>query len=171
MEYAYLGATGLRVSALTLGTMNFGQVTNDVTQATEEASHAILDAYVAAGGNVIDTADVYQNGESERIIGRWLAKPEVAAIRHKLVVATKARGAMSTSPNDQGLSRSHLIHALDQSLARLQTSYVDLFQMHVWDAGTPLEETLRTLDSFVKSGVSGGGDGGEGAVREMTREG
>jgi aryl-alcohol dehydrogenase-like predicted oxidoreductase len=138
------------------------QVTNDVTQATEETSHAILDAYVAAGGNVIDTADMYQGGESERIIGRWLAKPEVAAIRHKLVIATKARNAMGSSVNEVGLSRSHLIHALDQSLARLQTSYIDLYQMHVWDAGTPLEETLRTLDSFVKSGVSGGGTRGGG---------
>ena len=105
-------------------------------------------------GNVIDVADVYQGGESERIVGRWLKAN--AAIRHKVIVATKARGAVdptTAGPNDVGLSRSHLTQALKDSLERLQTDYIDLYQCHVWDDGTPLEETLRTLNDFVIAGV------------------
>jgi aryl-alcohol dehydrogenase-like predicted oxidoreductase len=131
--------------------MNFGGAA--ASQCSEEVSHAILDAYAAAGGNVIDCANIYQGGLSEQIVGRWLAKNK--AIRHKLVVATKARNAVSPStagPNDVGLSRAHLTQALADSLARLQVDYIDLYQAHVWDDGTPLEETLRTLDDFVKAG-------------------
>jgi aryl-alcohol dehydrogenase-like predicted oxidoreductase len=154
MEYNFVGATGLKVSNLALGTMTFGDAVGPMVQCGEETSHAILDAFVAAGGNFIDTADVYQRGESERILGRWLAKN--AAIRHKLVVATKARGVVepgpNAGPNDSGLSRSHLLKAVEDSLSRLQTSYIDLMQMHVWDDGTPVEETIRTLDGLVQCG-------------------
>ena len=121
---------------------------------TEAEAFAILDAYVAAGGNFIDTANMYSAGESERILGRWLAAhPEK---RKSLVLATKVRNtvdaAVAGGPNDCGLSRSHIMQAVEESLARLQTSYIDLYQCHVWDAGTPLQETLRALDDLVKAG-------------------
>ena len=147
----FLGTSGLKVSPLCLGTMNFGGAAT--TQCSEAEAHAILDAYVAAGGNFIDTADVYQKGESERILGRWLAKN--AALRSKLVIASKVRGAVDPStagPNDVGLSRSHIMAAVDESLARLGISHIDLYQCHVWDAGTPLAETLRALDDLTKAG-------------------
>jgi aryl-alcohol dehydrogenase-like predicted oxidoreductase len=140
MEYVYLGRSGMKVSTLCLGTMTFGTVVNPEVQCDEETSYAILDAFVAAGGNFIDTADVYQNGESERVIGRWLEKHP--GKRAKLVLATKVRGAVdpdTAGPNDVGLSRGHIIAAVDDSLARLKTPYIDLLQCHVWDAGTPVE--------------------------------
>lgn len=151
MQYVYLGNTGLKVSNMCLGTMNFGGEATKVTQCSEEESHKILDAFVAAGGNFIDTADIYSGGESEAIVGRWLAK---RADRHRLVIATKARFPVEAKPtcNDVGLSRGHLLYAVEQSLKRLQTDYIDLYQCHAWDAGTPLEETLRTLDDLVKAG-------------------
>lgn len=131
--------------------MNFGGTAT--SQCSEETAHAILDAYVEAGGNAIDTADVYQGGESERIVGRWLAAhPD---LRRRLVLMTKARGAVSPAtagPNDVGLSRAHLMAAVEDSLARLQTSYIDVYQMHVWDAGTPLEETLHCLADLIRAG-------------------
>ena len=107
---------------------------------------------MAAGGNFIDTANIYAKGESEAIIGRWLAG---RADRGKLVIATKVRNAVdgaTAGPNDLGLSRSHILAAVEDSLRRLQTPYIDLYQVHVWDAGTPLEETLRALDDLVRSG-------------------
>lgn len=153
MEYVYLGNTGLKVSNLCLGTMTFGTVVGEMAQCTEETAFAILDAFVAAGGNFIDTADVYQKGESERILGRWLKKNE--ANRHKFVIATKVRGIVepgpNAGPNDIGLSRMHILKGVEDSLSRLQTSYIDLYQPHVWDAGTPVEETIRALDDLVKA--------------------
>lgn len=133
--------------------MTFGEVTTSATQCDEATSFGILDAYVAAGGNFIDTADVYQKGESERILGRWLKKNE--AIRHKLVIATKGRGVVDPAvagPNDVGLSRAHLTKAINDSLERLQTPYIDLYQCHVWDDGTPIEETLTVLADFIRAG-------------------
>jgi aryl-alcohol dehydrogenase-like predicted oxidoreductase len=120
-------------------------------EADEATSGTILEAFVEAGGNFVDTADVYaKDGESEAIIGRWLkAHPEDA--RH-LVVATKGRFAMGMGPNDLGLSRRHLRLALDDSLRRLGVEHVDLYQMHAWDALTPIEETLRFLDDAVSAG-------------------
>ena len=153
MEYVFLGNTGLKVSTLCLGTMNFGEVVGPQAQCSEETAFAILDRFVAAGGNFIDTADVYQKGESERILGRWLAKH--ADIRHKLVVATKCRGVVDPAgagPNDLGLSRSHIVKAVADSLERLQLDYIDLLQCHVWDAGTPVEETIRALADLVTAG-------------------
>lgn len=142
MDYRYLGATGLKVSELCLGAMTFGR------EADEAASFAMLDAFVDAGGNFIDTANVYTAGAAEEITGRWLEdKP-----RDAYVVATKVRFAMGTGPNDLGLSRKHILKSVEDSLRRLRTDYIDLYQVHCWDPGTPLEETLSTLDSLVKSG-------------------
>lgn len=152
MDYAYLGGSGLKVSRLCLGTMTFGD--QQAGCKDEETCYQILDAFVAAGGNFIDTANIYHKGESEKIIGRWLSKRD-PSLRAKLVIATKVRNAVDPStagPNDIGLSRSHIMAAVEDSLARLQTPYIDLYQCHVWDAGTPLEETLRALNDLVTSG-------------------
>ncbi|TLM72641.1 aldo/keto reductase [Pseudarthrobacter sp. NamB4] len=144
MEYRTLGNSGAVVSNYALGTMTFG------AEATEEASHAILDDYFAAGGNFIDTADVYSAGVSEEIVGRWLAKRPEA--RDTAVVATKGRFPTGTAPNDVGTSRRHLTRALDDSLRRLGLEQIDLYQLHAWDPLTPLEETLRFLDDSVSRG-------------------
>jgi aryl-alcohol dehydrogenase-like predicted oxidoreductase len=124
--------------------MTFGAESDEAT------SHAIIDDYVAAGGNFIDTADVYSSGVSEEIIGRWLADHPTE--REQLLIATKARFPMGGGPNDLGTSRRHLGRALDASLRRLGVEQIDLYQMHAWDAVTPLEETLRFLDDAVRSG-------------------
>ena len=144
MQYRTLGNSGAVVSNYALGTMTFG------AEATEETSHAILDDYVAAGGNLIDTADVYSAGVSEEIIGRWLAKRPEA--KDQVVLATKGRFPMGKGPNDLGTSRRHLTKSLDDSLRRLGVEQVDLYQMHSWDPVTPLEETLRFLNDAVSSG-------------------
>ncbi|MDQ0755157.1 aldo/keto reductase [Arthrobacter sp. B3I4] len=144
MEYRTLGASGAVVSNYALGTMTFG------AEATEEQSHAILDEYLAAGGNFIDTADVYSAGVSEEIIGRWFAgRPDA---RDRVVLATKGRFPMGQAPNDVGTSRRHLNRALDDSLRRLGVEQIDLYQLHAWDPITPLEETLRFLNDAVSSG-------------------
>lgn len=144
MEHRRLGNSGTSVTALCLGTMTFGAESDEAT------SHAMLDAYAAAGGNFIDTADVYSAGTSEEIIGRWLkARPTEAA---QMVIATKGRFPMGIGPNDLGLSRRHLGRALDASLKRLGVDCIDLYQMHAWDALTPVEETLRFLDDAVAAG-------------------
>jgi aryl-alcohol dehydrogenase (NADP+) len=144
MQYRTLGHSGAVVTSFALGTMTFG------AEATEETSHAILDGYFEAGGNFIDTADVYSAGVSEEIIGRWLAqRPEQ---REKAVIATKGRFPMGAAPNDVGTSRRHLARALDDSLRRLGVEQIDLYQMHAWDPITPLEETLRFLEDAVRSG-------------------
>ncbi|CAN5345058.1 aldo/keto reductase [soil metagenome] len=144
MRYRTLGNSGAIVSTFALGTMTFG------AEADEATSHAILDDYVAGGGNFIDTADVYSAGKSEEIIGRWLAAHP--AEREQVVIATKGRFPMGVGPNDLGTSRRHLTRALDASLRRLGTDQIDLYQMHAWDAVTPLEETLRFLDDAVRAG-------------------
>ncbi len=144
MQYRTLGNSGAVVSTYALGTMTFG------AEATEEQSRAILDDYFAAGGNFIDTADVYSSGVSEEIIGRWLA--DRAEVRDRAVVATKGRFPMGQAPNDVGTSRRHLVRALDDSLRRLGVEQIDLYQLHAWDPITPLEETLRFLHDAVSSG-------------------
>lgn len=142
MEYRFLGSTGLKVSELCLGAMTFGRET------TEDVSHQMLDRFVEAGGKFIDTADVYSQGISEEILGRWLKdKP-----RDDLIIATKVRGGMGEGPNDEGLSRKHILAGVEDSLRRLDTDYIDLYQVHMWDSATPLEETLSTLDGLVKGG-------------------
>ena len=142
MDYRYLGRTGLKVSELCLGTMTFGR------EADEATSRQMLDRFVAAGGNFIDTADVYTRGISEEIIGRWFKGQR----RDDLVIATKVRFPMGDDPNNVGLSRKHILAAVDASLRRLGTDYIDLYQVHCWDPGTPLKETLSTLDQLVSSG-------------------
>lgn len=142
MEYRYLGRTGLKVSEVCLGTMTFGR------EADERTSRQMLDHLIDAGGNFLDTADVYGRGESEAIIGRWLAGQQ----RDKLVIATKVRFPMGAGPNEAGLSRKHILSAVEASLRRLGTDYIDLYQVHCWDEGTPLEETLHALDMLVQSG-------------------
>jgi aryl-alcohol dehydrogenase-like predicted oxidoreductase len=143
VKYRHLGRSGLVVSRLALGTMTWGQDTE------EEDAALQLRAFRDAGGTLIDTADVYVRGESERILGRLLAKD---GGRESVVVATKAFGATAPGPMGRGLSRSHLLAALDASLGRLGTDYIDLWQVHAWDPMTPLEETLAALDTAVSSG-------------------
>jgi aryl-alcohol dehydrogenase-like predicted oxidoreductase len=144
MHYRKLGPSGTIVSSLCLGTMTFGAESDEAT------SFAMMDAYAAAGGNFLDTADVYSRGISEEITGRWLAaRPTEAA---QMIVATKGRFPMGDGPNDLGLSRRHLGQALDASLQRLGIDQIDLYQMHAWDALTPVEETLRFLDDAVRAG-------------------
>jgi aryl-alcohol dehydrogenase-like predicted oxidoreductase len=142
MNYRFLGKTGLKVSELCLGAMTFGR------EADEETSRRIIDHFVAAGGNFIDTADVYTRGVSEEIVGRWLK----GRVRDDFVIATKVRFPMGEGPNEVGLSRKHILAGVEASLRRLGTTYIDLYQVHCWDSATLLEETLSTLDSLVKSG-------------------
>ncbi len=145
MEHTTLGSSGCSVSTLCLGTMTFGNETD------EAASHEQLDAFLAAGGDLIDTADVYTSGVSEEIIGRWLAaRPR--DVTDRVVLATKGRFPMGGGPNDVGLSRRHLQRALEDSLRRLGVETIDLYQVHAFDPITPLEETLSTLDDMVRSG-------------------
>ena len=147
MEYRSLGNSGAVVSTYALGTMTFG------AEADQEMAHTLLDTYVEAGGNFVDTADVYSSGVSEEMIGSWLASHPTE--RAQIVLATKGRFPMGTGPNDRGTSRRHLNRALDDSLRRLGTDHVDLYQLHAWDALTPLEETLRFLDDAIRSGKIG----------------
>ncbi len=148
MRHTALGRTGLTVSRLCLGTMTFG------LQCDETTSAAILDKAAAGGITFIDAADVYPLGggpdtvgRTEEIVGRWLAKR-----RHHFIVATKCGGATGTRPWDRGLSRKHVLDAIDASLRRLATDYVDLYQTHHPDPRTPIDETLRALDDVVRAG-------------------
>ncbi|MBW8833845.1 MAG: aldo/keto reductase, partial [Burkholderia sp.] len=148
MQYRKFGRTGLTVSRLCLGTMTFG------LQTEEDASRRILDTAADAGVNFIDTANVYplgggedNAGRTEEIVGRWLKGK-----RDRFILATKAVGKMGPSAWDQGASRKHLLDAIDASLKRLGTDYVDLYQLHSDDANTPLDETLEALDVIVRSG-------------------
>ena len=142
MKYRQMGRTGLRVSELCLGAMTFGRET------TEPDSFKILDRFVEAGGNFIDTADVYSAGTSEEILGRWLKGKN----RADFVIATKVRFSMGSGPNDFGLSRKHILDGIENSLRRLGTDTVDIYQIHKWDWQTPIEETLSALNSLVQAG-------------------
>ncbi len=151
MEQRSFGRSGVKVSPLCLGTMQFGWT------ADEKASFEVLDAAYDAGINFIDTADIYSRwidgnpgGVAERIIGKWLRKnPEK---RTQIILATKVRGRMGEGPNDEGLSRKHIFSAVEQSLKRLGTDYIDLYQVHWPDESTPIEETLRALDDLIRDG-------------------
>jgi aryl-alcohol dehydrogenase-like predicted oxidoreductase len=145
-----LGRTGLRVAALCLGGNTFGWTTDQKT------SEAVLDAYLEAGGNFIDTADVYsrwapgnKGGESEAALGTWT---KARRNREAVVIATKVMGPMGPGPNDTGLSRQHIMQGVEASLRRLETDYIDLYQAHWDDRDTPLEETLRAFDDLVSQG-------------------
>ena len=145
MDYRTLGRSGCAVSSMCLGTMTFG------TETGESGAHQQLDQFIDAGGTLVDTADVYSGGTSEEIIGRWFAS-RPAQVTERVVLATKGRFPLGGAPNDAGLSAVHLTRALDASLRRLGRDAVDLYQVHAYDPLTPLEETLRTLDGFVRSG-------------------
>lgn len=151
MQYRSLGITGLKVSALCMGTMQFGWT------ADEKTSHQVLSAAYEAGINFIDTADVYSRwvegnpgGVAETIIGDWIQANKIP--RSRLVIATKVRGTMGEGPNDEGLSRSHILQAVEGSLRRLRTDYIDLYQAHWYDERTPIEESLGALDDLVHQG-------------------
>ncbi len=148
MQYTNFGKTGLQVSKLCLGTMTFG------LQCDEAQSHAILDAASAGGIDFLDAADVYPlggghntAGRTEEIVGGWLRGK-----RHQHVLATKCVGAMGPKPWDQGMSRKHILDAIDASLRRLGTDYVDLYQLHSYDPRTPIDEALEALDTVVRHG-------------------
>jgi aryl-alcohol dehydrogenase-like predicted oxidoreductase len=150
MQLRPLGATDLTVATLCLGTMQFGWTAN------EPASYAVMDAFVEAGGNFLDTADVYSRwargnpgGVSEEIIGRWLKERRN---RDRLVIATKVRGRMWEGPDGEGLSRSHITRAVEDSLRRLQVETIDLYQCHSPDEKTPIEETLTVFGELIASG-------------------
>jgi aryl-alcohol dehydrogenase-like predicted oxidoreductase len=146
MNYRYLGKTGLKVSDLCLGTMTFGRETS------EDVGHRMLDRFVEYGGNFVDTANTYPHGGSpggaEEIIGRWLKGKR----REDFIIGTKVRFPIGEGPNDVGLSRKHILGAVQSSLRRLATDHIDLYQVHCWDRSTPLEETLSTLNSLVETG-------------------
>jgi len=150
-QYYLLGTSGLRVSRLALGTMNFGTGGYHAAYGkTLDESRPIFRRYLEDGGNFVDTADFYTAGESERILGRLIAE---AGIRERMVLTTKATNSVdSGDPNAGGNSRKHLIRALDESLRRLGTDYVDLFLLHTWDRITPIDEVLRTFDDLARAG-------------------
>jgi aryl-alcohol dehydrogenase-like predicted oxidoreductase len=132
----------MRVSELCLGAMTFGR------EASEEESFEMMDAFASVGGTFIDTADVYSHGLSEEIVGKWLSNQE----REEFIIATKVRFPMGDGQNNLGLSRKHILDGVEKSLNRLNTDYIDLYQVHCWDPITPLEETLSTLNGLVQSG-------------------
>lgn len=136
-----LGRSGLAVSELCLGTMTFGNTTS------EEDSIRMVRQFIDQGGNFLDTANVYVSGRSEEIVGK-----AIKDIRSEVVLATKVRMKTSDHPNGAGVSRKHIMQSVEESLRRLQTDYIDLYQVHVWDHLTPIEETLRALDDLVTSG-------------------
>lgn len=141
MKYNSLGKSGLLVSELCLGAMTFGKEVN------ESDSIEMIHRFLDQGGNFIDTADVYVGGESEKIVGKAIKER-----RSEVVLATKVRMRVGPHPNDFGYSRRRIMEGIDQSLKRLNTDYIDLYQLHVWDHLTPIEETIRTLDDLVSSG-------------------
>ncbi|NQV36765.1 MAG: aldo/keto reductase [Candidatus Marinimicrobia bacterium] len=151
MKYKRLGRTGLKISELCLGTMQFGWSVN------AKDSYNILSETWSRGINFIDTADMYSNwvegnpgGVSEEIVGQWHSSNKIP--RDQLIIATKVRGKMGEDPNNIGLSRQHIMHSVEQSLKRLKTDYIDLYQTHSTDPDTPIEETLRALDDLVHQG-------------------
>lgn len=143
MKQRHLGRSGLVVSRLALGTMTWGRDTDEDDAATQ------LLAFREAGGTLVDTADVYADGESERVVGRMLSE---VVPREEVVLATKAYGETAPGPMGRGTSRGHLLSALDASLTRLRTDYIDLWQLHAWDPVTPWDEAMAAMDTAVQSG-------------------
>jgi aryl-alcohol dehydrogenase-like predicted oxidoreductase len=141
MKIKMLGKSGLAVSELCLGTMSFGNTTS------EDDSIRMIHNFREQGGNFVDTANVYVSGRSEEIVGK-----AIKDIRSEIVLATKVRMVTADHPNGSGVSRKHIMQSVEESLRRLQTDYIDLYQVHVWDHLTPIEETLRALDDLVTSG-------------------
>lgn len=149
MKYRYLGNSGLKVSEICLGVMTFGGdiVKNELATVNQKEADIITSSALDLGINFFDTADVYSGGVSETVLGKALGTR-----RKDAVIATKVRFAMSNKPNDSGLSRFHIINSCENSLRRLGTDFIDLYQIHSYDTGTPMEETLRALDHLVQSG-------------------
>ena len=143
MESVKLGRSGLTVSEVCLGTMTFAR------EADEKTSFAVADYFVEQGGYFVDTANIYSDGASEECVGRWIKERRN---RHQIVLATKVYGEMGPHPNDAGLSRIHIMREVEESLRRLQTDVIDLYQIHRWDPGAPVEETVRALDDLVRQG-------------------
>ncbi|MFP3895844.1 MAG: aldo/keto reductase [Anaerolineales bacterium] len=143
MEIVNLGSSGLKVSRVCLGTMTFGR------EADEETSFKLMDRYMELGGNFLDTADQYSQGGSEKVVGRWIKK---RGVRDKVILATKVYSVMGPNPNDGGLSRIHVQKAVEDSLRRLQTDVIDIYQIHRWDPDVPVEETMETLNDLVRQG-------------------
>lgn len=150
MEYVRLGATGLKVSRLCLGTMTYGSKQWREWVLEEEESRPFIRRALELGINFFDTADIYSLGVSEEIVGRALR--DFGPSRDKVVIATKVFYPLGDDPNQHGLSRKHIMHAIDESLKRLGTDYVDLYQIHRFDYATPIEETLQALHDVVKAG-------------------
>ncbi|CAE1275439.1 unnamed protein product [Acanthosepion pharaonis] len=151
--YKNLGKSGLKVSNICLGGFTFGESQFALPgQSDEKLSHEIMDIFVEHGGNFFDTANVYGNGNSEKIIGTWLSKRD----REQFVIATKCRFSKTVLepkfPNCWGLSRKHIFQAVENSLSNLQSHYIDLYQMHCWDSTVPIEETLMAFNDLVRSG-------------------
>ncbi len=150
MQYTRLGSTGLKVSRICLGTMTYGSKKWREWVLEEEESRPFIKRALETGINFFDTADVYSLGVSEEIVGRALK--DFGPSRDRLVIATKVFNAMGDDVNQQGLSRKHILHAVDDSLRRLQTDYIDLYQIHRFDQHTPIEETLEALNDLVRAG-------------------
>jgi aryl-alcohol dehydrogenase-like predicted oxidoreductase len=149
VRYVNLGKTGLRISRICLGMMSYGNDSDRAWALDEDAAEPILKAAAEGGITFFDTADVYSDGASEVATGRLLGK---FFSRDQVVVATKVYGAMGPGENDRGLSRKHIMSAIDASLRRLNMDYVDLYQIHRWDSRTPIEETMQVLDDVVRAG-------------------
>ena len=149
MDYVRLGQTGLKVSRLCLGCMTYGSSKWRPWVLDEEESLPFFKRAIEAGVNFFDTADVYSQGESERVTGKALKE---FAKRHEVVLATKVNGPMGADPNNRGLSRKHIMDGIDRSLSRLGVDYVDLYQIHRFDPATPVEETLEALNDVVRAG-------------------
>jgi aryl-alcohol dehydrogenase-like predicted oxidoreductase len=150
MEYVRFGSTGMKVSRICLGCMSYGRSTERWPWALdEEQSRPFIQRALELGINFFDTADVYSSGASEEVVGKALRE---AVARDEVVIATKVHGEMGPGPNDRGLSRKHILSAIDASLKRLGTDYVDLYQIHRWDYETPIEETLEALNDVVRAG-------------------
>ncbi|MEA3125813.1 MAG: 1-deoxyxylulose-5-phosphate synthase [Caballeronia sp.] len=150
MQYVNLGSTGLKVSRLCLGTMTYGSSKWRPWVLDEEASRPLIKQALEAGINFFDTADMYSLGASEQVLGRALK--DLGPGRDRIVIATKVFYPVGNDPNQRGLSRKHIMHAIDDSLRRLGTDYVDLYQIHRFDAETPIEETLQALHDVVRAG-------------------
>jgi aryl-alcohol dehydrogenase-like predicted oxidoreductase len=150
MKYNFLGDSGVRVSQLCLGTMTFGSGFGRVGSVLQEDANHMVKYAIAQGINFFDTADIYSVGDSERTLGNALTAAGVK--RDSVIVTTKVRRQMSSEVNDMGLSRHHILNAVEDSLKRLQLDYVDLYQVHGWDPSVPLEETMQALNDLVRIG-------------------
>jgi aryl-alcohol dehydrogenase-like predicted oxidoreductase len=150
MNYKNLGNSGIMVSELCLGTMTFGKGSWNIGSVSQEDANELVQYAIDHGINFFDTADIYSSGESEKVLGNAIKAAGVN--RDSVIIATKARSRMSDEVNDIGLSRHHLLTSVEKSLKRLQTDYIDLYQVHSWDPLTPIEETMQALNDLVRWG-------------------